>query len=423
MSTQRDAPWLLPNLGAEEGPGWERMLRAPRVATAAWLFGQLFPADVRLPPEYFGQSSEDGPTDGALEARRAAFGWLEERRGCIAWLADADARQRAASAGSSFEGPAPDVVADVNDKAFALAEAEAAGFVPRSLRGTSVAFEPDALTDADEAHARITAAVASWPAFAREAFTLKPRHGTSGRGRLDVEGALDAGALRSALPGLASRGGAILEPWLEREVDLSAQLHLAAAGDSQAGGVVLLGTLEQRVSRRGTFLGHRGEIDSRGRVFSGLPDDEDLREAAAAVAGAALRRGYTGPCGVDGFVFRWQDESGEWRRTLRPVVELNGRFTMGTVTLGLVRRHTDRIREAQGLRPGDRRAFDLQLDAPRGGWEAACERAGSGAFVAPLDGPGALRPGILFARSRADLARALDAPAEGGEDRSTEPPA
>jgi hypothetical protein len=215
------------------------------------------------------------------------------------------------------------------------------------------------------------------------------------------------------LPALARAGGAILEPWLERDRDLSAQLHV-----SDSDGLVVLGTLEQRMSRRGSILGHRGEIDSRGRIFSGLPEDEDLREAAAGIAASAQERGYSGPCGVDAFTFLWPDEteatSGtqedrELRRSFRPVVELNARFTMGTVTIGLVRRYRSDLRQHLGLRPGDRCAFELRFDAPRNGWEAARSAAGEGAFIAPLHQPGdRVHPAVLFAASRDALERAID---------------
>lgn len=407
------APWLLPNLGAEEGPDWERMLGAPRVATAARLFRELFSSEAQLPARYWPTSvnaANSGKATG--EVREAAFDWLAEATGCVAWLADKGAHRTAEAAGLALYAAPHEIVAHTNDKAFALRAAEALGFVPPVLRGTSLVFDAAALASTETTHATlatIRASIAAWPLWARAEFTLKPRFGTSGRGRFDGRadstGAFDAASVEAALPRLSERGGAILEPWLDRAVDLSAQLHLGADPP-----VVLLGTLEQRLSRRGGLVGHRGEIDSRGRIFSGLPADEDLREAAAAVAGRALQVGYTGPCGVDAFVFRHPDETGRVQSVLRPIVELNARFTMGLVCIGLVRRHLASVRATLGLRPGERRAFELRIDAPPGGWARARDRAGAGAFVAPLHREAdPLRPAILFARSRGDLASALDA--------------
>jgi len=65
-------------------------------------------------------------------------------------------------------------------------------------------------------------------------------------------------------------------------------------------------------------------------------------------------------------------------------------------------------RDRLGLRSGERRAFALYLDAPRSDWTAACDAAGPGAFVVALHGQGdPVHPGLLFARSRTDLERAL----------------
>jgi hypothetical protein len=179
------------------------------------------------------------------------------------------------------------------------------------------------------------------------------------------------------------------------------------------GKIVLLGTLEQTVSPLGTVVGHRGELDSKGRIFSGHPDDENLREGAALVAAAAGQAGYEGPAGVDAFVFTWpqqaeHDPEEELRRTLHPVVEFNARFTLGTVVIGLVRRCRKRVETRLGLRPGDRRAFAFRIDAPHGGWDAALARAGEHADLVPLARAGdAVQPALLFATEPADIDRAL----------------
>jgi hypothetical protein len=185
-------------------------------------------------------------------------------------------------------------------------------------------------------------------------FTLKPRHGSSGRGRFG--GALheiDATTLQSALARLASRGGAILEPWLDRDEDLSVQLSIDPAGE-----ILVLGSLAQRVSSSGVYRGHRGIVDARGRVRSNSRWDEPLREAAVQVARCAREAGFHGPCGVDAFTFRGEDGS----LRLRPVVELNARFTSGTVVLGLVRRALGTLGPRLGLAPGALLAFEFDLE-------------------------------------------------------------
>ena len=119
-----------------------------------------------------------------------------------------------------------------------------------------------------------------------------------------------------------------------------------------------------------------GEVDSRGRVFSGHASDEAVREAAAALAGAAHEAGYFGPAGLDSLLFRMPAEGGApAREVLRPVVEWNARFTLGIVTVGIVRRALPALRAELGLEPGERRAFLFATDLPDGweSWQAICE--------------------------------------------------
>jgi hypothetical protein len=275
------------------------------------------------------------------------------------------------------------------------------GLLPAALRDLVTVFDPAELRDADPVIARMAEALARWPEALRSQFTLKPRLGTSGRGRVAGRaGEVDTPAIRGALPRLAERGGALLEPWFTRSRDLSAQLFVDGEGR-----VTLLGTLEQIVATSGLYLGHRGEIDSRGRVFSGSELEEPLREAAPQVAVAAAAEGYHGPCGVDAFALRLPMANGESgdaeREILRPAVELNARYTMGIVAIGLVRRALDRVRGPLALEPGCRRAFLFALDAPPAGWEAAAASAGPEALLLPLScgQQESARPALLFAAS------------------------
>ena len=367
-------PLLLANLGAEEpGTGAGSPVRAAALA-AAWR--ALF-----APP---------------------AFGWLEGVE-AAAWWNDAASERAAVEAGRRLLGAAPDVAGRLHDKAWALELARREGLEPRILRGLASAWSPEALRAAGAAD-DLRAALAAWPAWARARYTLKPRIGTSGRGRVAGEaGELPAG-LAGALPRLAAAGGAILEPWLERMADASAQLRIADDGT-----VTLLGTLEMLVSPSGIVHGHRGEFDSRGRPRSGLPEEEALREAAGAVGAAAARARYRGPCGIDAFAFRSPDDG---RRTFRPLVECNARFTGGIVAIGHLRRALPEVKRLLGLAPGDLFHFYVGLDAPPGGWPA--EPAPDRLFR-PLLGEtearriGA-RPGLLVARDPGEIDRRLAPP-------------
>ena len=336
------APALFANLGAEEGEGWPRTAAHPRVRAAARLWTAVFaagartvgpaapPCDRLLPP------LDDDPA--------AAFAFCEGG-GLVAWLATEEARDRAGREGLALAGSPPEVVARVHDKAFALQAARAAGLEPPELAGVAFALAPEDLGAADTVRFRVGGEVARWPAALRVRFVLKPRLGTSGRGRLEGRaGALDPEALRGALPRFRARGGVVVEPWLERVADLSAQLWIGADGDP-----VLLGTLQQVLTPGGVPLGHRGELGADGEASSGSCWDRELRAAALALARAAAAAGYTGPCGVDAFCYRGADG----RERLRPVVEFNARFTAGTSALAVLARARRR-----GLLRG-RRAFHL----------------------------------------------------------------
>jgi uncharacterized ferritin-like protein (DUF455 family) len=306
---------LLANLGAEEGAAAAERARhapQPRALAALWR---------------------------ALWEEPAAFAWLP-REGVAAWWNDASAEEAARDAGAALFGAPARVASAVHDKAFAWRAACEAGFAPPALREVIAVLEPDELRAPDAARA-IEARVAAWPAWARRSFVLKPRLGTSARGRASGGTPGDV-RWHAALPRLAERGGALLEPWLVRSADASTQLFVH--GD---GGVELLGTLAQDVTPAGAPRGHRGSVDARGAVASGLACDAELRAAALHVARAAAAAGYRGPCGVDAFTYRDPESGAE---TLRPVVELNARFTAGIVALGHVRRAAGSLR-ARGELP------------------------------------------------------------------------
>ena len=98
------------------------------------------------------------------------------------------------------------------------------------------------------------------------------------------------------------------------------------------------------------------------------------------------------------------------RRVLRPVVELNARFTMGTVAVGLLRRALERVRSELELGPGERRAFWFASDGPPGGWDAARIAAGRDSLLVPLSGPREpIQPALLFAGDGEAIDRALAA--------------
>lgn len=287
-----------------------------------------------------------------------------ELHGVVPWYADVAAARRAGACGLPLAVSGPAIVAPLHDKASCARFAARVGGAGRTtavVRGSSpvpfpqlvVVLDPDDLR-APGAAEHIEARVAGWPAPWNERFTLKPRFGTSGRGRVHGrDGQLDPGAA-AGISRLAERGGAILEPWVERVADLSAQYWIRRDGRA-----MLFGTTQQVLGENGIYLGNRGfwsvTDDGAFIVSSGLREDAEFRAATAQFIAAVVAPEFRGPCGIDGFIFR----DGE-RRRLRPLVELNARFTAGTVALGWLAR----VLEAGGASVN---APGAAVDIPGGG--------------------------------------------------------
>jgi uncharacterized ferritin-like protein (DUF455 family) len=169
---------------------------------------------------------------------------------------------------------------------------------------------------------------------------VKPAFGSSGRGFRRTERwvpADDAWAEQA----LADHGALVVEPWLDRLADFSVQSVACPDGTIQLKGFTRLVTDE-----RGRFLA----TEASGR-FARLFPSEIARFFSGGGRGTWLdswyyervfpllaRRfaacGFQGDFGIDALVHRQPDGS----PALRPVVELNPRFTMGRVALELRRR-------------------------------------------------------------------------------------
>jgi hypothetical protein len=442
---------LIPNLGAERGAGWgdpafaatgdaapaTESARDGLQRTAARLWRNLFAPGARCAGEAAARAAPGWPRDLGVRNPCAAFSQLEVRDCAVAWLNTPAARQIAASERLELLGAPPEVVREVHDRAFAQRVAVTERLLPAALEPCVAVIEPESLRDRARAAREIEASLARWPAWCAAGFVLEPRFGARAHARVEAEAGRVADAAGAFAP-LAESGGALLGPRLARRAELSAEIWIG--GDGQ---LVLLGTLERLGAPSSSFRGRRGSVDASGGVTSGSPLDEALREVAAVVARAAAAAGYTGPCGVDAWVF---EGTGGGAR-LWPVVELKARFTLGTLALGWLRRALPRIRAEIPVADAELHAFEFRLEAPPGGWpRAADERvlcialgssepagaadpkpagavraARAAAACVELSGAkpaGAARaePGLLVAESRSALdrclalGRAIDAP-------------
>ncbi|MBX3732739.1 MAG: DUF455 family protein [Verrucomicrobiae bacterium] len=138
---------------------------------------------------------------------------------------------------------------------------------------------------------------------------------------------------------LASGHGVVVEPWLDRVADFAVQFELTPEALRWVGFTGLTN------DPRGRFVASRAEPRFRTRppsdVLGFLPDFgkhhgriPKLYATLMATLEPRLRAlGHTGPLGVDALVYR--DADG--RHRLKPVVEINPRYTMGRLTLELIR--------------------------------------------------------------------------------------
>ena len=169
---------------------------------------------------------------------------------------------------------------------------------------------------------------------------VKAAFGAAGGQQMIVEahGNLPAHQRRWLGRALREAGAVVVEPWLERVLDLSAQYEVTDKS------VQLLGLTRFLVDERGRFQGvfvHDmvAGLDPEIRRFL-CGDGRDggrlqrLFSRLGDLLQARLPAGYRGAAGIDTFVYR--DAAGALR--LKPIVEVNPRFTMGRVGLSLRRR-------------------------------------------------------------------------------------
>jgi hypothetical protein len=132
----------------------------------------------------------------------------------------------------------------------------------------------------------------------------------------------------------------VVEPWLERAFDFSIQLEMGPQGLKLCGYTGLIN------DRKGQFLAnwadshHHRRIPSNVAMLLGKPADiarrlQHLYGDIFSLLEAELRRaGHVGPVGIDAFVYR--TPQGDCR--LKPVVEINPRYTLGRLTVELMKR-------------------------------------------------------------------------------------
>jgi uncharacterized ferritin-like protein (DUF455 family) len=134
----------------------------------------------------------------------------------------------------------------------------------------------------------------------------------------------------------------VVEPWLERELDFSVQLEMSDDGLKLCGYTGLFNDAKGQFQGNSAAPGHQKKIPAN--LIALFPEPPDIAQRLHALYAdifalleAELRRvNYLGPVGIDAFAYR--DANGKIR--LKPVVEINPRYTMGRLTVELMKHVT-----------------------------------------------------------------------------------
>jgi len=131
----------------------------------------------------------------------------------------------------------------------------------------------------------------------------------------------------------------VIEPWLERALDFSIQLEMGPRQLKLCGYTGLVN------DRKGQFQANWAEANYHRRLpanvtalFSQVPDISTQLQRLYAEIFSSLETelrtvGFVGPVGIDAFVYRTAQGDGR----LKPIVEINPRYTMGRLTVELMK--------------------------------------------------------------------------------------
>ena len=201
-------------------------------------------------------------------------------------------------------------------------------------------------------------------------FIVKANYSTAGRGAKRFD---DLSEVKGWLERILRHQQVVVEPCFDRVVDFSIQLDV----QSNRTKVLAIGRFE--TDNQGQYLGHH-----LGAMHSGLDKDllrfihgdgkdsqrmRRLSMQVADVVGKALQAvGYMGPAGVDAMIVRTSNGY-----KIRPIVEVNPRYTMGRIAHELSRFVHPKSKGWFGILPT--KVFSAQYDEPRMIVEAAkwCE--------------------------------------------------
>ena len=162
-------------------------------------------------------------------------------------------------------------------------------------------------------------------------WVVKAEFGMSGRERILGCGSPTEADRHWIEKRLAADGVVFFEPWVDRINEVGIQIDIPREGDPQ-----LVGITPIIVDERGQYAGSRfvtaansSHLDAREAVIS----RSKMATVAIRAAKRLQERGYFGRLGVD--AMRYRAANGNVR--LRPLQDINARWTMGRLSLGLCR--------------------------------------------------------------------------------------
>ena len=154
-----------------------------------------------------------------------------------------------------------------------------------------------------------------------ERWVLKSRFSAAGRERLTGSGPQPSDqALNWIRHRLAGGEPLIVEPWLDRIDEAGLQWDVPRSGAPR-----LIGVTPLLCDAAGRYRGSGFGTDA-----ATLAQWQDAVEVSRRAAARVQQAGYFGPLGID--AMRYRDAEGEVR--LRPLQDINARWTMGRIALG-----------------------------------------------------------------------------------------
>lgn len=242
------------------------------------------------------------------------------------------ALNRLTQAGCRIASPDLAAIATGNSRAFSMAvEQELSAALP----GAS------SLSSTDELSMIVTRAARIWrvdPADLK--WAIKAEFGMSGRERLVSRGnQLSEPQRRWIAARTPGTSRVYFEPWVESLGEISTQWELPQNESPAPGNRVpeQIGITQLLSDRFGQYLGNQprslaAQEETLHRLCPGALDR--ILSAGESIARRLMSRGVTGPLGIDAMIYRGPDG----RPAVRPVQDINVRFTMGRVACELHRR-------------------------------------------------------------------------------------